>query len=747
MREIIPLHYDWLFNDNFSVRHVRLNTDLTGFRPVTLPHTNQELPYNCFDEKSYQSISCYRHNLDIPSAYKGKCIFLDFDGVASYAQVWLNGEYIGEHKGGYTPFSLEITDLVCFDEENILVVKVDSTERQDIPPFGGMIDYLTYGGIYRDVRMRIVNRLFIKNIFAKCKKVLAPEKELETLVFLENTEGIVQEITIKATLKDQGNILAIKEELIDLTGNTHQKESIVLKDLEEITLWDIDNPMLYDLEVEVLDQGVLLDEYQTKIGFREALFREDGFYLNGRRITMRGLNRHQSYPYVGYAMPERVQRKDADILKHTLRLNTVRSSHYPPSTYFLDQCDAIGLLVLEEIPGWQYIGDKEWQDVACQNVREMIERDWNHPSIVTWGVRINESPDDHHFYQKTNQIARELDDTRQISGVRCIPKSEFLEDIYTMNDFSHCGDSLVLLDQREVTGLDDYVPYLITECNGHMYPTKRFDQEERLQEHALRHLRVHNRAGTDPYMCGLISWCAFDYNTHFEFGSGDRICYHGVMDMFRIPKMASSFYTSQVSPKIEPILEPTTIWASGERSIGGVMPLVIFTNCDYVEVEIDNRFLGRFYPDQEKYPGIEYPPVILEKSEESFREWGMGWFDGELRGYVDNRRVITRRFLKDPVPVKLDIVADDPCLLADGIDATRVVCSVIDEVGNTVPFINDYIEYSIAGPGEIIGPEKTGLIGGCMAVWIKTKREKGTISLYANTSRFKAKVDIITHVP
>ena len=234
--------------------------------------------------------------------------------------------------------------------------------------------------------------------------------------------------------------------------------------------------------------------------------------------------------------------------------------------------------------------------MAKNNVREMIERDWNHPSIFLWGVRINESLDNHDFYKETNRIARELDPTRQTGGVRYLEKSEFLEDVYTMNDFIHSGGEIRLRDPRQVTGTEEYVPYMVCEFNGHMYPTKRFDQEERVVEHAMRHLRVQDAAARDPHIAAAIGWCAFDYNTHYDFGSGDRICHHGVMDMFRIPKMAAHVYASQMDPRERVVLEPATLWSRGDRSVGGVLPLVIFTNCDAVEVLVQGESIGTYYP-------------------------------------------------------------------------------------------------------------------------------------------------------
>ena len=329
---------------------------------------------------------------------------------------------------------------------------------------------------------------------------------------------------------------------------------VSLTGLGPIRLWDLHQPQLYTVRVRLLEQGKVIDEDSRRIGFREATFTDQGFSLNGKIIKLRGLNRHQTFPFVGQAMPGRVQRRDAQILRNQLKCNLVRTSHYPQSRHFLDACDEIGLLVLEEIPGWQHIGDQAWQDLAVDNVRRMIRRDWNHPSIILWGVRINESRDNHDFYTRTNAMAHSLDPSRQTGGIRYFQESEFLEDVFTMNDF---GFPLKA---------PNHPRYLNTEFVGHTYPTKNIDSMERLREHTIRHARVHDQLASNPQYAGGIGWCAFDYNTHANFGSGDRICYHGVSDIFREPKPAAGFYKSQCEPEEEIVLEPTFHWARNDES-------------------------------------------------------------------------------------------------------------------------------------------------------------------------------------
>lgn len=285
----------------------------------------------------------------------------------------------------------------------------------------------------------------------------------------------------------------IASALVSHARGDRAENDLTLRNLGDIELWDIHNPKLYRVRVTVSLGGVK-DIYETRIGFREAKFTPEGFYLNGKFLKLRGLNRHQTYPFVGQAMPARVQKRDARIIRKELHCNKVRTSHYPQSTHFLDACDEYGLLVFEEIPGWQHIGDKAWQDLSVQHVGEMIRRDWNHPSIVLWGVRVNESGDNKDFYTRTNKLAHDLDDSRQTGGVRFRYDSERLEDVYTMND------------SRWPMREPNHPLYVVTEFNGHMFPTKRFDNIDRVREHTHRHARVHDHIAGDAKIAGGLGW-------------------------------------------------------------------------------------------------------------------------------------------------------------------------------------------------------------------------------------------------
>jgi beta-galactosidase len=708
MRRVYSLNRNWLFRRSAVPGADTPAFDESGFRRVTLPHTNVELPWHSFDDKAYEFVSTYRRHFRAPAAWKGKRVFVDFAGVMTASKVAINGHRFPEYRGGYTPFSFELTPYLKYDGDNLLAVTVDSTERPDTPPFGSAIDYLTFGGIYRDVSLRVTPRTCLANVFAKPVRAASADPGLVVRCYLDGP--VDKPMTLAVELRDGARVVKSATAAVSAAAPYYD---VVLEGLGTIEPWGLAHPKLYQATAK-LDNG---DVFATRVGFREAVFTGKGFYLNGEHIKLRGLNRHQTFPYVGGAMPARVQARDARILRQELKCNIVRTSHYPQSPAFLDACDELGLLVLEEIPGWQTIGGAEWQDLAVDNVDRMIRRDWNHPSIALWGVRINESADNHDFYTRTNELAHSLDDSRQTCGIRYLYNSELLEDVFTMNDFG--------FPLRP----PNHPAYLNTEFIGHMFPTKRFDAVGHVAEHVLRHARVHNQLAGDDGYAGGIAWCAFDYATHGNFGSGDRICYHGVSDIFRIPKPAAGFYKSQCDPQEEVVIEPGFFYSWGDRGSGngpGVVP--ICSNCDRLRIFYGGKFHSELEPDRETYPHLKHPPFLAKLTDLEFRAWG----DLIIEGYIDGKLVGTRVLSGSGSDDVLVVRPDDAELDGDGRDATRVVLAVTSQRGELRPFATGAIEFALTGPGEIVGENPFSLVGGAGAVWVRSKEGAGVIKLEAH---------------
>lgn len=713
-RLVLSMNRNWLFSPHLAQGPEAKNFDDSSYQKVVIPHTNVRLPWHSFDEKTYQFASNYRRHFKLPREATGKHVFVDFEGAMTASTVWINGTRLGEYKGGYTPFSFDLTNYLDFDGDNVLSVNLDSTERSDIPPFGYEIDYLTFGGIYREVWLRIVPGTFIDNVFAKTRDVLSGHPALDVDCHIQQLDAAADNLRLEAILRDGDRIVQRGSESVLHPGSPGEHvQTISLSNLGPIELWDLDHPKLYAVEVNLWNGNQQVDSVQRRIGFREAQFTDHGFELNGKVVKLRGLDRHQTFPFVGQAMPGRVQRQDARILRNQFKCNIVRTSHYPQSPHFLDACDELGLLVLEEIPGWQHIGDGAWKTIAIDNVGRMIRRDWNHPSIILWGVRINESKDDHDFYTATNALAHKLDPTRQTGGIRYFQESEFLEDVFTMNDF---GFPLKP---------PNHPRYLNTEFVGHTFPTKTIDQVERLTEHTIRHARVHDQLASNPQYAGGIGWCAFDYNTHADFGSGDRICYHGVTDIFREPKPAAGFYKSQCDPSEEIVLEPAFHWARGDASVG-FSHAVVCSNCDHVKMYIADDLVAEADPDRKQFPHLRYAPFTMD-----LRELWHHWGDLRLEGYIGGKLVITKNYSGKGIDAKFMLLPDDTALIADGADSTRVVLRVTDEFGAIRPFANDAIKLELHGPAEVIGDNPFALVGGTGAVWIRTKEQAGRVRLTA----------------
>ena len=754
----IPFNNDWIYNDKYE--------NLPDGVKIRIPHTVAVTPYNYFDESVYQKISGYQKVFTYPEDAEGKRIFLVFNGVAHQAVVYVNDIEVASHNCGYTAFEADVTDVVKKDSENTVKVRVDSNETLNIPPFGFVIDYMTYGGIYREVYLDIRPENYISDVFARA----GADGTLSVDVSFAKT-NTPYAIILKEKVSGK-EVFTIK----DITDPHFSSDPI-----KDIRKWNLDDPFLYELTITTVN-----DSYSTTVGFRDIEFKTDGFYLNGKKIKIRGLNRHQSYPYVGYAMPESMQKYDADILKNELGVNAVRTSHYPQSQHFIDRCDELGLLVFTEIPGWQHIGDDEWKAQAVKNVEEMVLQYRNHPSIILWGVRINESVDDDELYKKTNELAHKLDPSRPTGGVRYLKKSSFLEDVYTYNDFSHDGTTPGC-DPKKKVATDPDAPYLISEYNGHMFPTKPFDSEEHRLEHALRHANVLDSVAGYDDIAGSFGWCFFDYNTHQDFGSGDRICYHGVTDMFRNPKQASYVYSACGDLK-EPFLELSSSFDIGEHPAGNRGKTYIYTNCDSVKMYKNDLFIKEYTHNDTEYKHLKNAPILIDdfigdqmKENEGFTDrqnkivkeamnyigiygmndipakikmrlveamavyhmkfedayqlfgkyignWGGNMLKFVFEGYKDGKMVktVTKTSFKK---LHMEILcSSDKLIEKDTYDVASVRIAICDEYGNVQPFFCDSLPLEIEGAGEIIGPARARISGGSGGTYIRST-SKGKITL------------------
>lgn len=717
MRQIINFNSEWLYypRDEFDF-------DEQSAEKVCVPHANTILTEHkgkdgSFQKQieSYRFVSQYKKHFTLPCDYSDRKIFVEFEGVATICQVYVNGNFAGEHKGAYTGFKFDITDFVLFGEDNVMQVRCDSTKHTDVPPEGKDVDYCLFGGIVRNVNLIVTNEIFIKNVFVTTSDVSSYEATVK----------------VDARLNKKAEIITT---IFDGEDDVVARGSNELK-IENPHLWSVDDPYLYTLRV----MAAGFDTYEVKIGIRTVEFKESGIMLNGDKIKLMGINRHEQWPYIGRAVPDKLQKRDADMIKDS-GFNAVRCSHYPQSPAFLDRCDEIGLLVFEEAPGWQHIGDESWQQLYIDNIREMIERDFNHPSIISWGVRVNESNDNDAFYKKTNEFARSIDPTRPTHGARredTYKTSAYYEDIYTAH---------YVYPQEPV-----HTPFLVTEhswdCWGNGYGYIGASDEQALAFTKDFADKANYYFG-NKLCAGGFAWSMFDYNNEVNYTRTENVFYSGIYDIFRHPKMVANLYKSQKDPKkhggniyianywdddSKPLIVKAVSGdiAQGKDAGGGVcegeaFSVTVMSNCERVELFVNGEKIDK--DPVRQFANLPHPFFVFENIE---------YVPGEITavGYIDGCEA-ARYVQKTPLkPSKLILVPDYETLIPDGTDMTQVSVMLVDENGTVLPTADNEIEIEVSGAGEFIGEKKIKLEGGKCAFIVKSRyKESGDIICTASAN-------------
>jgi beta-galactosidase len=756
---VYPLNADWLFGGTYRPGTESAAFDDSGFEPITLPHTTPELSWRNWNPATWQQVWIYRRHFKgaplLSHTKPGNRVFVDFDGVMVNTTVFLNDQVVASHQGGYLPFSAELTSQLKAGQ-NVLSVVVDS-RNIPVPPIGigtgpASVDFMQPGGIYRDVSLRVVPQVYISDLFANPVNVLTAQPRVDVQCTIDAAQQAKGAATLLVELLDGTEPVASKTLTVDVSTPDVRTVSLSLTNLGSVKLWSTDNPALYTVQATLSAPGVGAHVATRRIGFRDATFRPDGFYLNGQRLQLFGLNRHQLYPYTGMAMPARVQRKDAEILKNEFNCNMVRCSHYPQSPHFLDACDELGLLVWEEAPGWNHVSTQpSWQDIVIQNVKDMVTRDRSRPSVVIWGTRLNETTDYPGLWAATRKAAKELDPSRPSSGAMDIHDARnWAEDVFAFNDYS-----VTSTGQAELFPPLPGVPYLITESVGVVEARPQHftwtDPAVLLAKQAALHAQTHNAARSDTRYAGLVAWAGFDYHS-LRGARPANIKWAGVADAFRVPKLGAAFYQAQVDPKVRPVIVPVFFWEPGGAQPAAGPDAMIASNCEQLSIFVNGRHLMTALPatGSPLYRHLPYPPFLVTlpgpvKSNSSKNKTpknnGLGNISvanigAELHivGYVGGQQVAEVRMSSNPAGDHLAMTADDAAITADGTDATRIVFRGVDAFGNQRRVATGLVSLTIHGPGEIIGdnPFEFGAYGGLGAVWVRSLAGKtGTIVVSA----------------
>ena len=671
-------------------------------RTVTLPHCVNQLGWRLWDSAGWEREWRYTRRFDHPQPSGKLRTFIDLEGVLTTTRATINGRELPTHRGGYLPFTFEVTESLR-TTGNVLTLEVDA-RWDETPPSGSPlgaagVDYFQPAGIYREAAIRMVPQVFIADVHATPRDILDPAaRHVDVAITVDAAVAVAGGSRVDVRLTSAGQVVSQRSVDIPLSAPGRVDASLTLDGLSGVELWHPDHPALYDVEVALVIGGEQVHSFTRRVGFREARFENDGFFLNGSRFKLFGLNRHQLYPFVGMSMSPRLQRQDAEMLRRELNCNMVRCSHYPQSEHFLDACDELGLMVWEETPGWGFVGGDEFKELVVEDVRNMVMRDRHRPSIIIWGVQVNESDRDPALWGRTRDLAYELDGTRQTSGSSTSRSlTDWVQDVLAYDDYGHSRGNATI--SAPTAG----IPYLVSESVGALSGPpgyRRIDNQSVLQTQSRLHAQVHNSANSNNAYAGLLGWCAFDYAS-LAGGTYWSTKWPGVVDLFRVPKPGAAFYQAQVSPYVRPVLQPAFSWSFVDpwdvRTLGD--SALIWSNCDRLEVFVGGVLHQSLKPNSSDFPRLAYPPFVMDTTSID----SAGSPDLRIDGYLGNKLVVSRRFNSDAAGDRLATKADHDEIVADGSDMTRVEFRSVDSFGEPRPWDRGDVSVTISGPGTIEG--------------------------------------------
>ncbi len=750
VKDIDPTVTDELFYTTSTDTAVR-------WEPVSLPHTAQVEPL-VISGRQWQGTCFYRKFFELPKGDKGQHIALKFEAAMQVAEVYLNGKSIYRHAGGYLPFYVDISDVARFGERNILLVKLNNEDNPAVPPGKPLsdLDFNIFSGIYRNVYLIKKNKLHISDPIAAGRvagggillNYRSVTKESATLMVqteVKNEHNMPQEARLRTVLLDrQGKRLAENVSEIQTVADGAYGTFKQYIEIASPELWTPENPYLYTVRVELLSRGRSMGSTTLRTGVRTIRFERDGFYLNEEKYFIRGTNRHQEYPYIGYALSDNARYRDAYKIKEA-GFNFVRLSHYPQSPAFLEACDELGIMVMDAIPGWQYFGDEQFQKNALQDVREMVRRDRNHPCVILWEASLNETRMSKEFMEETHQAVHE---ELPFKGVYTCGWKDYAYDVFIpARQHAKAPDYWGNYNKSKPLFIAEYGDWEYYAQNagfnqkafGELKEEERSSRqlrgagEKRLLQQALNYQEAHNSNLAGPAV-GDANWLMFDYNR----GYAQDLEASGISDIFRLPKFAFYFYQSQYGP-----IQPGPLQEKRSKQVFGkpmafiasywtptsVKEVTVYSNCEEVELFLNGKSIARQKPDQNVFSShLKHPPFTFSIPV---------FIAGELRaaGYIDGKRVAedVRRTPESPRAIRLTFDRSGKDVTAGQKDVVFVYAAVVDRKGTVVPDAGNTITFTIDNDdAALTGRNPVAAEAGIATVLLRAGEKPGRIKVTAS---------------
>jgi len=707
----------------------------TDWKPIDLPHDwSIAGPYaetNSVDPRGGflpTGIGWYRKHFLAPELLHGKKFSIEFDGVYRYSDVWLNGHFLGHYPFGYLGFNYDLTPFLKFgDAPNVIAVRVDNSQQPNSRWYSG-------SGIVRHVWMNVTDPLHVARwgTYVTPTNVSTNSATVRVRTKIQNESSDAREFTLATEIVgENGNVLAATEGRQNLAAKSEHDCDQTLR-LPQPRLWSLDSPRLYTIHSVIRFGQGIVDDYETPVGIREIRYDVNkGFFLNGEHIKMQGMCLHQDAGCVGAAVPEAVWWRRLQALK-TMGCNAIRTSHNPPSPEFLDLCDRLGLLVMDEaFDEWQAGKVKQgynkvFAEWSQKDLTAMLHRDRNHPSVVMWSVgnEIYEQVGGHgpdvlrplvercHAEDPTRPVTAACDRIADENGGVNLDFLNLLDivgynyaDRWGTRRETAYGDDRQDFPQRKMVGTESegvggirggykFAPLGADQLTRAVYATDMIRQEQ-----------LWKFVATHDYVIGDFLWTGIDYlgESHWPLKNATS----GALDTCGFPKDGYFFYQSVWAAKPMLHLFPHWNWPGRE---GQVMPVLAYTSCDGVELFLNGKSFGvkaREFPRQGTAGGWnKYArPQVFPTTADLHLQWDVPYEPGELKavGFMNGRQVCEERTRTSGKPAKIMLSTDRERLRAGMRDVAHLFVKILDRHGNIVPGAENLVEFELQGAGKLLG--------------------------------------------
>ena len=777
--------FDWKFFNGDAVGADKPDFNDTDWRNLDLPHDwsiegpFREEPDSMTFAHLPTGTGWYRKHFNIPAAYRSKKVTIEFDGIYQNSEVWINGQYQGKRPYGYIGFYYDITPHLNFGRENVMAVRVDNSHQPNCRWYSG-------SGIYRHTRLTVTDKLHIAHwgTFVTTPRVdkKSAAVRIKTVVQNEGKNDIMCTLTT-GVLECDGKAVQTTEKSRNIAAG-EEYEFIQKVKITNPSLWSPENPYLYTVRSMVKKQDKAVDNYDTVLGIREIEFDADkGFLLNGRQVKLHGVCLHHEAGAVGAAVPERVWERRLEKLK-AMGCNAIRTSHNPYSPEFMDLCDKMGFLVMNEIydewkepkpqtPDYGYrIYFDEWSE---HDVTDFVHRDRNHPGVVIWSAG-NEVVDQvvpagTVTLKRLINIFHREDPTRPVT-VGCdriaaepdaVPQ-KFLNllDVVGYNYVDRWRDRYEkyystdrqAFPKRKFIGTENGSLGGARGDYAYLFPAEPGIIIRRNSNRWLDFEQMWKFVSTYDYVAGDFMWTGIDYLGESNWPRKANTS--GVIDTCGFEKDTYYFCQSQWTEKPMLHLFPHWNWPGKE---GEIIPVLCYTNCDSVELFLNGKSLGvqsYWFPRsgmQGEYQNFPARNSVPRTTSDLHLTWTVTYQPGKLKavGIKDGKTVITEEISTTGKPAAIGLCADRKIIAADRRDIAHITVNILDAQGRTIPAADNEITFGIRGAGKILGLDngdpvshedyhinrRKAFNGLCLAI-VQSSAKPGPISITATSPGLKS---------